>query len=257
MNMGAVYTRFYDGAALPLNRREALRYFGCGGEGALPAGMETLFDECVRDALAACVYRVCYAEFDITFPADSDGKTVDLGFTRAESRSLCRNLEGCSKVVAFAATVGMGMERLISRHSALSPVRGYAFQAIGAERIETLCDAFNADIARDYAAAGLYDRPRFSCGYGDFSIEAQPDFFRALDCTRKIGVTLSDGLLMTPSKSVTAIIGFSDVPRKRNVDYYYGTEENEKEQKEPCHAREERDKCKDCSASDCPFRRGK
>lgn len=248
--MNTIFTRFYEGASLPFDKKEALRYFGCGGNGAVPAGMDALFEECAREALAACVYRVCYAEFDMKI----EGETVDLGFTKTISRSLCRNLEGCGKVIAFAATVGMGLDRLISRYSSLSPVRGYAFQAIGAERIETLCDAFNQEISREYAAIGLYDRPRFSCGYGDFSIEAQPDFFRALDCTRKIGVTLGDSLLMTPSKSVTAVIGLSETPRKKNTDYYYGGENQDEGQTEERHAQ---DKCKNCSAADCRFRREK
>ena len=32
----------------------------------------------------------------------------------------------------------------------------------------------------------------------------------ALDCGRTLGITLTDSLLMTPSKSVTAIIGLKE-----------------------------------------------
>ena len=32
----------------------------------------------------------------------------------------------------------------------------------------------------------------------------------ALDCGRTVGITLTDSLLMTPSKSVTAIIGMKE-----------------------------------------------
>ena len=35
----------------------------------------------------------------------------------------------------------------------------------------------------------------------------QRDVMEALDCAQTLGITLSDSLLMTPSKSVTAIIG--------------------------------------------------
>ena len=77
------------------------------------------------------------------------------------------------------------------------------FQAIGAERIESLCDAFCAE----REAEGLRLRPRFSPGYGDLPLELQRDLFRGLDCSRKIGLTLNESLLMSPSKSVTAIAG--------------------------------------------------
>ena len=76
------------------------------------------------------------------------------------------------------------------------------FQAIGAERIEALADAFNNDIKEKYVTV-----PRFSAGYGDFSVYKQTDMFNVLDCGRKIGLTLNDSMMMSPTKSVTAIIG--------------------------------------------------
>jgi cobalamin-dependent methionine synthase I len=35
----------------------------------------------------------------------------------------------------------------------------------------------------------------------------QKDIFAALDCPRRIGLTLGEGMLMSPTKSVTALIG--------------------------------------------------
>ena len=76
------------------------------------------------------------------------------------------------------------------------------FQGIGAERIEALCDAFENMIKTDKKIV-----PRVSAGYGDIPLEMQRDIFAALDCPRKIGLTLNESLLMSPTKSVTAIIG--------------------------------------------------
>ena len=114
--------------------------------------------------------------------------------------------------VIFGATVGLEADRLIKRYSRLDTARAVMLQAIGAERIEALCDAFCADIEENVAERGLFTRPRFSPGYGDLPLEIQRDFVRVLDCRRKIGVTLNESLLMSPSKSVTAIIGLSDKP---------------------------------------------
>ena len=58
-------------------------------------------------------------------------------------------------------------------------------------------------------AEGLSLRPRFSPGYGDFPLSMQTPIFDALDCPRKIGVSLNASLLMSPSKSVTAVIGLA------------------------------------------------
>ena len=63
------------------------------------------------------------------------------------------------------------------------------------------------ELAEAYATEGLSLRPRFSPGYGDLPLEAQESVFKALDCHRKIGLALNDSLLMSPSKSVTAIVG--------------------------------------------------
>ena len=50
-------------------------------------------------------------------------------------------------------------------------------------------------------------KPRFSAGYGDFPLSAQKEIFGMLDCARQIGLTLNDSLLMSPTKSVTSIVG--------------------------------------------------
>jgi cobalamin-dependent methionine synthase I len=51
---------------------------------------------------------------------------------------------------------------------------------------------------------------RYSPGYGDLPLEMQREIIRALDCGRTIGVTLTESLLMQPSKSVTAVIGMKE-----------------------------------------------
>ncbi len=206
-----VFTRFFDGNNLPFKQQEALRYFGVKGD--VDERAKTVFLDCVKEGLTVCDYKVCYAVFSIKRVKNTRGENVlDLGFLTTDSEDLRRNLEGCNSVVAFAATVGIGIDRLITRHSSISPVKSYAYQAIGAERIEALCNAFNEQITADYEQRGLGTKPRFSCGYGDFSLEYQPAFFKALDVERKIGLTLTDGLLMSPTKSVTALIGITGTP---------------------------------------------
>ena len=56
---------------------------------------------------------------------------------------------------------------------------------------------------------------RFSPGYGDYPIELQKSFLHILDAPRKIGLTANDSFLLTPVKSVTAIIGLSENPIER------------------------------------------
>ena len=190
----------------PVCRKEALRYAGVKTE---TPEMAAMLDECISLCEGHISPRVCYAKY----PIRRDGEILDLGFARTSSSALRRNLSGCEELVLFAATIGLEMDRLIARYTHLSPARSVMLQAIGTERIESLCDVFEETLI----AQGHELRPRFSPGYGDLPIQLQRDFFAALDCPRQIGVSLNESLLMTPSKSVTAIIGLTNEKEERCV----------------------------------------
>lgn len=196
--MSTVFTKFYD--APPIDLSEILRYAGVRGEAPelLP-----MLNECIDEIMDRLVYKVCYCEL----PVSVCGEALDLGFARILSKDLKKNLSGCDSIVLFAATVGIEPDRLITRYKAVSATRALFFQAIGAERIEALCDAFSREIAEQKTKKGRVLCPRFSPGYGDLPLELQGDIFKVLDCPRKIGLTLIDSFLMSPSKSVTAIMG--------------------------------------------------
>ena len=87
------------------------------------------------------------------------------------------------------------------------------YQAAAAALTESYVDSVNKKIRAEAAEKGLFCRPRFSPGYGDLPLALQTDFARILDMPRTVGVTLTDTLLMVPSKSVTAIIGLSETDR--------------------------------------------
>lgn len=179
---------------LPVDRREILRYALCR---QTDEAMETLLDECLEEALPVLSYRVCWTEVSVAV----EGRICRLGALELPSRTLAGHLAGCEKAVVFAATVGVGLDRLIAKYGYLSPAKGLLLQAIGTERIEALCDAFCAELEGGKA--------RFSPGYGDLKLLAQQDIFALLDCPKRIGLTLNDSLIMSPSKSVTAIVGLT------------------------------------------------
>lgn len=198
-----VYSKTYPEP--PHNLFEIMRYMGFKGD---DIAVSNMIDECIKELDGKLSYKVCYTEFDITHTNCG----IDLSFTETNSAALKKNLKDCDKIVLFAATVGIGIDRLIARYGNISPVKSMIFQAIGAERIESLCDVFEEDIRNSAKENAEYIRPRFSPGYGDFDLSAQKEIFNVLDCQRKIGLTLNDSLIMAPSKSVTAIIGVSKIP---------------------------------------------
>lgn len=215
-----VLTKVYN--APPIEKREILRYAGC------PAAAELeLLDDCIGEIKGKLSYKICYREFDIC----RDGIMLDLGFVKAASEDLIKNLHDCGRIIVFAATVGLEIDRLIEKYCRLSPTKALLFQAIGAERIESLCNAFCAEMGDAVRTEGRLLKPRFSPGYGDLPLELQRDIFAVLDCPRKIGLTLNNSLLMSPSKSVTAIVGITENKTEYCVN-----------------------KCGMCGNSDCTFR---
>ena len=124
-----------------------------------------------------------------------------------KSEKLRKTIEGCRYAVLFAATIGSGVDRLIRRYEKADPQLGLLMQGLGAERVESLCDLFNAEVDAASDSIGTATRRRYSPGYGDLPIEAQREFLPLLDAERRLGITLSQSCLMAPSKSVTAIIG--------------------------------------------------
>ena len=189
--------------APPMDETEILRYAGAGR--TVSQEEAELMRICIAEITEKLSYRVCWRVFSLK----EEGDILDLGFAKTDSAGLQKNLKGCEQCIVFAATVGIEIDRAIRRYSRLSPAKALFFQAIGAERIEALCDVFCAEQAERWQAEGKGLRPRFSPGYGDLPLELQKDIFRALDCTAQIGVGLNESLLMTPSKSVTAIVGIS------------------------------------------------
>lgn len=183
-----------------LDRKEILRYLGYGG--ASPKENDAaLIERCTDEVATAIDCKACYDCFSVTVSGDS----VSVGPITVTSKALKRNLNGCQSAVIFTATVGFQVDRIISRYSLLSPSHAVVAQAAGAAAIEAWCDEICRILAEQYSDKHL--RPRFSPGYGDVPLAVQNDIFALLDCRRKIGVTLTENLLMLPSKSVSAIVG--------------------------------------------------
>ncbi|MCH5198439.1 MAG: Vitamin B12 dependent methionine synthase activation subunit [Oscillospiraceae bacterium] len=180
-----------------LNEKEILRY-ARSSENALPA--EAI--NAINILPETTVGRVVFDIFEI----ENRGDILDLGFAKTTSKNLKKNLEGCNKIVLFAATAGIEFDRLIKKYERVSPSKALWYQSIGSAYVESVCDIFCEEITREYGKT----KPRFSPGYGDLPIEMQRDIFSALGCEKNIGITLNDSFFMTPSKSVTAIIGICE-----------------------------------------------
>lgn len=184
----------FNAKELPFRVREALRYAGA------PTADEFIghINICKDELLSVATPAVCYRILPILH---GDG-TVSMGGAVLTSRNLAGNLQNCDSVIVMAATLGVGVDRAILAASRTSPSKAVLLQGAAAELIESLCDEAERRIL-----AGRGAKPRFSPGYGDLSLEAQKMIFDVLSPERHIGLTLNSSLMLSPAKSVTALVG--------------------------------------------------
>ena len=185
---------------MEFKQKEALRYLRAKpGDKAAEILVDTVYLKLRNEVQARYVLQ----KHAIT--ADEAGVTLDCG-VRFHSSALARHVKGCDTVLLMGATLGSRVDAAIRRLALISVAEGAAAQAVAAALIESYCDEVQAQAE----TGGLLQRPRFSPGYGDWPLEEQCQLFAVLNCAKRIGLTLTDGLMMAPSKSVTAIIGLSE-----------------------------------------------
>lgn len=214
--------------AVEIDRKEIYRYLGYRGQEADLTTKE-LVESCVEELLTAVEPKSAVREYPAVVQDDG---VIDCGNFRVKSKSLAKNLGGCDRVLLMAVTLGLGVDRLLVKYGKLQVSRAVVLQAAAAAMIEAYCNERCREWKQEYAEKGLYLRPRYSPGYGDFPLECQPTILNELDAAKQIGITLTDGGLMVPTKSVTAVIGLSPV-------------------KDSCCM----EGCESCGNEKCPYRR--
>lgn len=210
------------------NDRELLRYLGCKNGTVPDQNLTDLIAQCKLELEQAASPRVIWREYPLCIQDHS----IDMTCLQTQSKSLERNLKDCERVLLFAATLGSRVDVLLHRYNMIQMSKAVVMQAASVAMLETFCDEQNQKLKEEYEEKGWYLRPRFSPGYGDFSLECQRQIAPALELNKRIGVTLTDSLLMAPSKSVTAVIGVSRLPRNCTVQG-----------------------CEACAKRDCAYRR--
>ena len=241
----------------PIDRREIWRYAGMKNRQAEKQTLtqtenpndteeetvlEALLEEVILEAGPILEAKVCYRILPLVPQIEEE----ILPFIR-QSENLTRLLEGCRETVLFAATIGMKFDLLLRKTQRISPAKGLLLQAFGTERVEALCDAFCKEIREKAKMDGNEITTRYSPGYGDLPLEVQSDFFRLLDCSRQIGVSVTRQYLMTPEKSVTAIFGIRKPYEARNKG---GISDCLRDYATGIHS----EKCMRCLKIDCLYR---
>lgn len=185
---------------MDFNRREALRYLRARPDDKeAQILVDTVYLKLRNEVQARHVLNKTKIQ------VDAEGVTLACG-ARFTSRDLAAHLKGCEEALLLGATLGSRVDAAIRRLALGSVAEGAAAQAVAAALIESYCD----EVQAKFDTGGLAQRPRFSPGYGDWDLAEQRLLFPVLNCAKLIGLTLTEGCMMAPSKSVTAVIGLSN-----------------------------------------------
>ena len=212
-----------------INRAEIIRYLGYGRQ-TPDAEILALIETCVQEVEAAAEPKSVMRRFPVEVCED---RVQTAGFT-FHSRQLARNLKDCQEVVFFAATLGTGVDRLLHKYLKLQVSKAVVVQATAAAAIEAYCNQCQKELEVRCAEEGLFVRPRYSPGYGDLALSVQQYFLQVLQAQKTVGIVLTEGDIMLPEKSVTAMMGLSPVQTG-------------------CH----REGCEICGNTGCAYRRNK
>ncbi|MBR1555986.1 MAG: methionine synthase [Oscillospiraceae bacterium] len=180
-----------------IDRNQAFRYMGLHGEP--DSQMLRTADICEKKLLSAVKPRYCWKAF-----RKESLKTILIG------QDIQNHLEFCSQVILFCATLSQSTDTCIRIAQTSDVLAGMMTDAMASALTEQLCDEAEAEILSQFP--DKFSTWRFSPGYGDMPLEVQPDFLRIINADKRLGICVSEGGLLIPTKSVTAVIGLSDTP---------------------------------------------
>ncbi len=179
-----------------IDRDNALRYMGCRGE--VPDSLSAIISECERELCRVMTPRCIYS---VNNKSDLSGVLA--------GNDVNEHLEGCDRVIVFAATLGSAVDALINKYQAVDLTRALVIDAEASAAVESFCN----ETEREFAKLGIGHMTwRYSPGYGDYPLEVQTDLLDLIDAGRKIGLYAGESCMLNPVKSVTAVIGVSDDP---------------------------------------------
>jgi len=197
-----------------IDRAEVLRYLGHTGalsDDLVAAQLTVAADIVLRLARPRARYRL----FDLE---RTDGVLRLCGTALAlEGRDIRLHLNDADQCILMAATLGAETEREMRRIQVTDMALAAILDATASTAIEQVCDSLQRECTAFAAERGRFLTGRFSPGYGDMPLEQQQTLCAVLD-TEKIGLTVTAHSLLTPGKSVTAVLGLCPKPPAIHAD---------------------------------------
>lgn len=191
----------------PINKKEAALYLGYGKSEPDPVILN-LMDECEGPLQEACHPSFCYGIFDIEICSEERVVLSECDLELA-GKDIVKLLSGCGKAVVFAATLGSGVDMLMRKLQVGNMPKAILTDAMAGAAIEQICNDFQEELALQFP--DMKQTMRYSPGYGDLPLAIQGKLLETLSAGKRIGLNVTEGNMLTPLKSVTAIIGLRNI----------------------------------------------
>lgn len=185
---------------LNIDKTEVLRYLAAKVQPN--ASYSTLLDECIDEILSLIRPRYLFKVLGRKEAAPLLAGT-----------DINKHLESSTYIILLAATLGTEVERSIRLYEQADMARAVIMDAACTDAVEKVCDAACLEISKQPELDGLFFTDRFSPGYGDMPLCVQSELLQMLDTRRRIGLSCTDRFLLTPRKSVTALVGAGNYPQ--------------------------------------------
>lgn len=219
----------FNSCLTTLDKNEVKRYAGLKNIPFDEKLINQAIDEIIINAVPTGIWRLY--DYDTTTRTVLSEPPLPL-----HGKSITSHLNNTEQVIFLALTIGEAVETAINAaFTAGDYARAVLMDAAATTAVEKIADDLERTLEPKAAARGYKLTWRFSPGYGDWDITAQK---RVLPLTggEKIGLTLTEGLMLLPRKSITAVIGL--LPNNNLA----------------CPPDKPHD-CQACNKTDCPARR--
>ena len=198
-----------------LDIEEALRYMGAVRNA--PESLRRQTESVAAELEASAQPRYFYRIFPLIREPDENGMQFRLGETDLvlQGQSAQTMLETCDTAAVLICTLGAAFETKLRAVQARDMAKAVILDACANALTEAGCNAAERELSGRFP--GRYLTDRFSPGYGSVPLELQRPLCTLLDSMRRLGVQVTDSLLLNPTKSVTAFIGISDQPQAARI----------------------------------------
>lgn len=152
--------------------------------------------ECMNELLSVVSCAFCATRVGVKHASGA----VFLGEERVSSAALARVLNGCSEAYLMTVTLGFGAER--AQVACVDTYRAFLLDALADCLVEAVADEACSRLECKERLTN-----RFSPGYADLDLSVGRYIVGTTGADKLLGVRFTDSGLMTPRKTVSAIIG--------------------------------------------------